>query len=144
MELTELCKELNNWFDLKRRFGTFVIDGGSLIDDVGLLDGQYYRIVGSVFNDGVHKAPAIGLEDEVFEGAVWLMAVPPAVLNMLDEINRWQEAYGESADSPYSSESFGGYSYTKKSGGGSSSTGNSDTYNWRNAFADRLNRWRKV
>lgn len=142
MELTELCQELKNWFDVKRIFGRFEVSEGE-ISLPDLQNKQYFRIVGSVFNDGVHQYQATNLKDESFEGAVWYMAVPPTVLNLLDEINQWQETYGGVVNSPYSSESFGGYSYTKKSGSSSNTVDSSD-YNWRTAFADRLNRWRKV
>ena len=108
MELTELCQEINNWFDLKRYFGVFTIEDGKLKDDVGLLDGQYFRIIGSVFNDGVHVYPAEDLKDESFDGAIWAMAVPPAVISLVDAMTDWEEKYGEVVNSPYSSESFGG------------------------------------
>ena len=50
MELTELCKEINNWFDVKRNFGVFTIKNGSLknVEELGLLENQYFRIVGSI------------------------------------------------------------------------------------------------
>ena len=52
--LTEICQELKNWFDLERHFGVFTIENGELSLPF-LMDGQYYRICGSVFNDGVQK-----------------------------------------------------------------------------------------
>lgn len=143
MELTELCKELNNWFELKKVFGTFTIENGELADDIGLLDGQYFRIIGSVFNDGVYQNPADELKDETFEGAVWLMAVPQSVADLLDEMNAWENKYGEASKSPYMSESFGGYSYSKSSGTSSSGIGN-DSGDVLSAFSSALNRWRKV
>ena len=144
--LTELCQELRNWFDKKRYFGTFTIEGGQLTDCSYLQDGQYYRIVGSVFNDGVHNQSDNDLHDESFEGAIWAMAVPPTVIALSDEIDAWNEKYGgadSSAMSPFQSESFGGYSYSKASGG-SSSLGGSSVPTWKSVFADELNRWRKI
>ena len=145
--LTELCKELNNWFDKKRIFGKFTITDGELVGASDMLqDDQFFRIVGSIFNDGVHKHPTTGLVDEVFDGAVWLMAVPPSVVDLADKISTWQEKYGgvdSVAMSPFQSESFGGYSYTKKSGGGSDNS--ADTAGtWQGAFASELNQWRKI
>lgn len=143
--LTELCQELRNWFDLDRRFGTFEISGGTLTADF-LKPNQYYRIVGSVFNDGVHKyADATDtLTDETFDGAVWALGIPKAVIDLSDEIDTWQSKYGADspAMSPYVSESFGGYSYNKGSSnvGSNSYTGTS----WQAAFASRLNKWRKI
>lgn len=142
MTLTDLCQELKNWFDLKRVFGTFTISGGEISLDC-LQENQYYRIIGSTFNDGVHRKGYGGLEDETFEGAVWLMGIPPAVIKLLDEINKWQEQYGAAVMSPYNSESFGGYSYTKAYGT-SGGSGANKIFDYKTAFADQLNRWRKV
>lgn len=144
MELTELCQELRNWFVLDKTFGEFTISEGEISLSDFLQEGQYYRIVGSVFNDGVHKYGESDLVDEQpFEGAIWAMGIPKSVLDLLDDINEWQDKYGETVNSPYSSESFGGYSYTKASGSsGSGSTGSG--VNYRAVFADRLNRWRKI
>lgn len=141
MNLTELCAHLRNWFvrsDADRRVGTFEISGGT-IDLPWLADGQFFRIIGSVFNDGVWQYPAFGLVDETFDGVVWAMAVPPDVVVLAEEIGAWEEKYREAAESPYKSESFGGYTYTKAddaaSGGG---------LTWQRVFKARLNRWRKL
>lgn len=143
MELTELCKEINNWFDVKRHFGTFKIENGKLADDIGLQDKQYYRIVGSIFNDGVYKYSVGSLKDETFEGAVWAMAVPPEVIDLLDEMNAWEQKYGEVFQSPYQSESFGGYSYSKAAGTSSDGAGNASG-GVLTVFANKLKHWRKV
>lgn len=143
--LTELCQELRNWFDLDRRFGTFTISGGTLTADF-LQPNQYYRIVGSIFNDGVHKYgdTSDALTDETFDGAVWALGIPKAVVDLAGEIDTWQSKYGADspAMSPFVSESFGGYSYNKGSStvGSNSYTGTS----WQTAFASRLNKWRKI
>ena len=146
--LTELCKELNNWFDKDRIFGEFKIEDGELAGMADhLQDGQYFRIVGSVFNDGVHQYPAVNLEDEEFDGAVWVMAVPPSVIALANEIQAWQDKYGGvdgQAMSPYQSESFGGYSYTKKSGAGSYGGSGSDSSTWQGAFVSQLNKYRRI
>ena len=145
--LTELCQELKNWFEREIHFGTFTIEGGQLADSSFLQDGQYFRVVGSVFNDGVHQEPADDLVDESFEGAIWAMAVPPTVIALSDRIDEWTEKYGgvDSASmSPFQSESFGGYSYSKGSGSSSGSSGGSSVPTWKSVFADDLNRWRKI
>lgn len=147
--LTELCKELNNWFDTKRMFGKFEIVGGKLTGASDWLqEGQYFRIVGSVFNDGVYEYTETmdDLVDESFDGAVWAMALPPLVIELAQNIQDWQDKYGgvdSVAMSPYQSESFGGYSYQKKSGGYSDS-GADISASWKSAFASELNRWRKI
>lgn len=140
MNLTELCAHLRNWFvrsDADRRVGTFEVVGGG-IDLPWVADGQYFRILGSAFNDGVWQNPAAGLVDEVFDGAVWAMAVPPDAVSLAEEITAWEEKYRDAAESPYQSESFGGYTYTKAAdtaAGGLS---------WTTVFRPRLNRWRKL
>lgn len=146
--LTELCKEINNWFNYNqpKYFGDFVISEGEVVGDYGLQEGQYYRIVGSLFNDGVHMYGEDELTDEMFNGALWAMAVPSDVIALAAEIDAWKAKY-QSLDSPsmspYNSESFGGYSYTKSSG--ASSSGNVDlSGTWQGTFADRLNHWRKI
>ena len=137
MDLTNLCAELRNYFETKKRFGTFTISGGSISPSDFLQDGQYFRIVGSVFNDGVHRHPAPDLTDETFDGAVWAMAVPPAVVELLQKIQEF-EAATANAPTAYTSESFGGYSYTK------ATDENGLPVGWRSVFKSELNRWRKL
>lgn len=145
--LTELCKEINNWFDRRRYFGTFTIENNVITGDYSLQSNQYFRIVGSIFNDGVYKNDeTLELVDEEFEGAIWAMAVPKEVIALAEDIKDWADKYmgvDSAAMSPFNSESFGGYSYSKSSG--SSSSGNIDlSGTWQGAFADRLNHWRKI
>lgn len=148
--LTQICLYLRNWFDENQPkfISKFRIEDGVLIsyndEDMGIKEGQYYRIIGSVFNDGVHQHPADDLQDEIFDGAVWLMAVPKDVLDLADEISAWQDKYGEIDSenmSPYQSESFGGYSYSKTSG---SVSGASIVPTWQAVFATRLRRYKKL
>ena len=147
--LTEICQYLKNWFDRNQSkfYGKFRIEDGVLESyndgDMGMIEGQYFRIIGSLLNDGVYQYPTQELQDETFEGAVWFMAIPPAVVALSEDINSWQTKYGgadSTAQSPFQSESFGGYSYSK---GGNVST-NGGNGGWQSAFASRLNPWRKV
>ena len=144
MGLTELCQELRNWFERDKYFDTFTIENGAIIvPDGSLQNGQFFRVIGSVFNDGVHEYGVDELTDEVFRGAIWAMAVPPAVIDLSERISEWETKYGDSVSSPYSSESFGGYSYTKASTGqGNAGSGSNPT--WQSTFASELNRWRKI
>lgn len=143
--LTELCGELRNWFDCSRIIRRFEISKGR-ITIPGIKTGQYYRIVGSTFNDGVYQYPEYGLQDEIFDGAVWLMAVPQEVLRLAEDIEDWRNKYERASDStllsPFQSESFGGYAYSKSGGGAGSGQDLSGT--WQGAFAARLRRWRKI
>lgn len=141
MKITDFCAEVHNWFDVERAFGIFQIKNGSLdVDD--LQEGQYFRIIGSVFNDGVYQYPATGLKDEIFNGAIWYMAVPPDVTQLITDMTDWETQNAATLNSPYSSESFGGYSYTKASG--NASAGGDGSVTAFSHFADKLKRWRKV
>ena len=125
--LSEVCRYLNNWFDLDRYYGEFTITGGN-ITGVELQAGQYFRVIGSVFNDGVYLS----------------LAIPPEVIAISEEIDAWKAKYGatdSAALSPFQSESFGGYSYSK----GSTSDGKNGGGDWTNVagFTSRLDGWRK-
>ena len=135
--LTEICAELRNWFVVPDgvHINTYTISGGSIAPLDFLQEGQYFRIIGSVFNDGVYQYPA-KLKDEVFDGAVWAMGVPPALIALSAEIDEYNKSDAGKA-SPYTSESFGGYSYTK------ATDNNGAPLSWQKAFSSRLNEWRK-
>ena len=145
MMLNELCQELKNYFDKAQPkfFGNIVIQEGHIVNEdflAAVKPNQYFRIVGSIFNDGVYCfKEELVLEDEEFEGAIWLMAIPKDFLALAKEIEDWVAEYGSKLTSPYTSESFGGYSYSKASGknGGGAVT-------WQDAFASRLNLYRRI
>ena len=137
--LENVLRHLNNWFLVEIREGTFTVENGSIALPF-LQTNQYFRICGSVFNDGLHLYPAVDLTDETFTGTVWALAVPKAVVSLSEDIAAWEEKNGEAVASPYQSESFGGYSYTKRSAGSDSGTLNG----WQDAFRGRLNDWRKL
>lgn len=157
--LTELCAFLKNYFVDEMCYGDFKITNGLITyaDGTGLplQDGQYFRIIGSIFNDGCHLFTTNGAEgaealsnptlmDEEFNGSVWTMAVPKDVLDIAEEIAAWRAKYegiDSPALSPFNSESFGGYSYSKSAGNNASgSTGTT----WQSVFGNRLIRYRKV
>lgn len=137
--LEEILRHLNNWFLVESHEGTFAVENGSITLPF-LQRGQYFRVVGSVFNDGLHRYPAYELTDETFSGSIWALAVPSGVVALAEEVKAWQDKNGEAAASPYQSESFGGYSYTKRS----ASSGGASTDSWQGAFRSRLNMWRKL
>ena len=147
--LTELCGYLKNWFEKERIIDTFTIIGGVLSAEhasLSIKEGQYIRIVGSVLNDGVYQYPlkAAEMKDEAFYGGVWLLAIPKEVVNIAKEIDAWNAKYAvadSEAMSPFNSEIFAGYSYSKTSGasGGGNSAGD-----WKSSFASRLTQWRKI
>ena len=135
--LTEVCAELRNYFVTETHEGNFEIVGGKIAPLDFLQEGQYFRIVGSTFNDGVYKSPTSSLVDEKFSGAVWAMAVPSSVIALTDEIKSFCESDAGKA-SAYTSESFGGYSYSK------ATDANGAPMSWQKVFASRLNKWRRI
>ena len=151
--LTELCQELKNWFDRgqPKWFGVFTIgESGSIkrgTEVISVQNDQYFRIVGSVFNDGVHKYPDDSLLEETFEGAIWAMAIPPQVIQLAEDIKAWHDKYGNidsAAMSPYNSESFAGYSYSKSGGGSAAGLASGGAGTWQGVFASRMKLWRKI
>ena len=128
----EMCASLRNYFALDPISGEFTIKDSD-ITVPGLVRGQYFRIDGSVFNDGVHRYGDIRISAHgACARTISPMAVPPACGALASEIEEWKQKNAEVINSPYQSESFGGYSYTK------------GTASWQGVFAKRLNRWRKL
>lgn len=139
--LEQICAFIHNYFVGDRYCGTFTISDGTVTVD-GLVPGQYFRICGSRFNDGIYRYPAFDLTDETFKGIIWDMRPPREFLTLVDEIETWHAKYGEASTSPYESESFGGYSYTKAKG--FSGAGGGFMTSWQALFGSRLNEWRKL
>lgn len=152
--ISEICAELRNYFlrdyvnpERYMHYGRFVIANGEMQALPFLKIGQYYRIIGSTFNDGVHKYGATPrsvedpetLTDEEFEGAIWEMFVPKEVVDLSAEIQDWISNNADTINSPYQSESFGGYSYTKAVAG----TGRVST-DWQEHFASKLKPYRRI
>ena len=135
---------LNNWFAVDRYDDTYTIEDGKLTLPF-LANGQYFRIVGSLLNDGVYKYAdgaaldesgiEITLIDETFDGSVWALAIPKAMLSTVEEITAWTAKNGDGG--PYTSESFGGYSYSKATNSKGLAVG------WRDVFAAQLSPWKK-
>ena len=128
-----ICASLRNYFVVE------IVDGEYTVTDREitlpfLAAGQFFRVVGSVFCDGVYRYGDALPADETFDGAIWAMAIPPTLEELAAEIEEWKQQEHEAINIPYQSESFGGYSYTKRS----------DSASWQGAFAKRLNRWRKL
>ena len=143
--LGEICAHLRNYFvrsESDKHSGKFKIVNGSMEEISFLAEGQYFRVIGSVFNDGVYRYPVSNLSDEVFDGEVWAMAIPSGLLELSEEIKEWRKKYKDVIDSPYTSESFGGYAYTKS--GGVSVSGSAGVVTWQSVFKSRLNEWRKL
>ena len=150
--LQQVLEHIHNYFIKDSRESVYEIANG-MVSLPFILDGQKILITGSCLNDGVYTyhetginndddTEAAGLMDESWTGTVCALAVPPAVIALSSEITQWVEKFGEVANSPYQSESFGGYSYTKASG--SNENGSTPGGSWEQMFASRLNRWRRI
>ena len=145
----EICAEIKNYFTYEedKHIGDFVISSGQ-ISPVINIPTDYIRIIGSRLNDGVHKVSDLvrnPLTDESFHGAIWVMSPPADFLALVAEIAAWQTTNGgagSAAMSPFQSESFGGYSYSKTSG--NTESGGSSVPTWQGAYASRLNRYRRA
>ncbi len=146
--MDRICQFINNDFadPGEALRGLFTVAGGS-IDLPAAAPGQYVRVIGSRFNDGIYQTPLSGLTDETFEGEIRLMRVPRAVRDLAQEIAAWDARYGEAGLSPYAEESFNGYHYKKAQQTrrvGSQSVTQTDAPTWQRVFAERLRRWRRI
>lgn len=146
--LEMICAEIRNFFtyDSDKHIGDFTIEDGNIAPPFDFKT-DYIRIIGSRKNDGVYKVSEMSLVDEgKFHGAIWEMSIPKAFLDLAKEISDWQEKYGgvdSVAMSPFNSESFGGYSYSKSSGR-SITSNESSVPTWQSIYASRLNVFRKI
>lgn len=140
VSLHELLLYLRNFFPGEKWqfFGEEITD--KRLSLPGLERGDYYLIEGSRRNNGIHVYGNSDLKNETYSGIVTEVCVPSELLDMLDEINAWQEKNCEVVQSPYQSESFGGYSYTKAS----ANIGNGEAMSWKTVFGTRLRIWRKL
>ena len=141
--LDELCAEIRNYFvqsESDKHAGTYTINGGTFSPPIDFLKaGQYFRVVGSALNDGVYKNDGCGvLTDEEFDGSIWAMSVPPAVVALADRIRDYKDS-DAAKPTPFVSESFGGYSYSK----GQNAAGAANN-SWQAVFADELRKWRRI
>ena len=119
--LSDLCPTLHNWFNIHHdadiHSGTFTIVDGSIESLPFLIEGQYFRVVGSALNDGVYQYPAEDMTDETFTGAIWAMFVPLDVIRLAERIEEYNEQVAhliaaQREKAGITSESFGGSSYT--------------------------------
>ena len=136
----EVLKYLRNFFPGER---WMLQDEGITEGEIslpGLQKGDMFLIEGSRRNDGVHVYGNAGLYGEAISGVATEICAPDDLICTIKEINEWQNKYAEALASPYTSESFGGYSYSKSSG----NTQNGGFVSWKTQFKDRLSVWRKV
>lgn len=162
-----LCGETNNWFDEKRIIDDFTIEGGSMSLPF-LSVGQFFRIVGSKFNDGLY---VFGPDGKISHDVVW--ATPYEEGKAWDPVPTvvWKETAGFTlADETFHGavwalcipkafvqlaeevKTYNASDISKpsvlvsESFGGYSYTKNSNNTDtsWQNAFKTKLKRWKKV
>ena len=155
--LEEIMRHVNNMFVFSpNQTNTPVhikIESGVCITHTidGLPSGSFVYIEGSNKNDGVHRIwftpeeleehqedDALlveQLEDEEFDSYVVMLKPPKAFLNLAREIKAFSDTNKNSA---YTSESFGGYSYSRATNKAGNLAG------WQDVFKARLNTWRKI
>ena len=143
MTLDDYCADLKNYFiadfDKDIHLGEYTIDNNSINVDF-IETNQYFRIVGSKFNDGVYKLDnKLSLVDETFNGAIWTMSVPPQFLAAVSEAGAYLLAHPNAM--ALESESFGGYTY-RRSMYGSTSFGGFGYL--PTTIANKLNRYRRI
>lgn len=153
--LTQVCDFIHNYFEYSTLDGTFTISEGKLDPDIAIAVGQRFRIRGSKLNDGIYTYHGGGavydddyttevvLRDETFKGHIITMAVPRTLIDLALEIRNWVDANKAVLESPYTSESFNGYSYTKAAGAGANGSG-TGALTWQDVFRTRLNAYRKI
>lgn len=143
MTLDDYCAELKNYFiadfDKDIHLDKYTISNNSITLDF-LDENQYFRIVGSKFNDGVYKYDnELNLIDETFNGAIWAMSIPPQFIEAVSEATTYLTAHPNAM--ALQSESFGGYSYTRSIGGSTALNG----FGYLpSTIADKLNRYRRI
>jgi len=162
--LIEMMRECKNFFELRndgfyQDYKTrpqypvteyeddYAISEGVLSTlDSSILSGQYIAIYGSTLNDGIWKVGAAGAltsdltgvtaQSETFHATIYPLKVPQDFVLLAAEITAWRTKMVEA--SPYASESFLGYSYSKaqRQGGGN--------VTWQAQFADRLTPYKRM
>lgn len=136
--LYEIMKRINNFFIVDSFKGTWTIEEGRIALPF-VQKNQYFRVYGSVFNDGVYKyTDELTLSDETFNGVISTMAVPKDFLALVDEIQAYQSKYSEQQLTPFTSENFADYSYTK------ATNSKGEAVTWYDAFRNRLNCYRRL
>ena len=141
--LDKLLRELgwyrhpDHQYVVDTQFRKFTIEGGEIAPSDFLEEEDYYRIIGSKHNDGLYQYPNSDLTDEVFDGAVWVMRIPPTVITLAQDIEKYVQS-DAGKQNAYVSESFGGYSYTK------ATNSKGVPLSWKRVFEDELHGWRII
>lgn len=147
MDLSRICADLRNYFIRVGQdvyTGTYTVNNHSITPLPPLISGQYFRVVGSVLNDGVYQygntESMEKLKNETFDGAIWAMRVPSSFLDLVADYDRLNAKIEELAlvSVGFASESFDGYSYTLSSGAPA------ELLQWKSRLDSELNQYRRI
>lgn len=147
MDLSRICANLRNYFIQVSQdvyTGTYTVSNHGITPPTPLISGQYFRVVGSVLNDGVYQygntESMSKLKDETFDGAIWAMRVPQSFLDLVADYDRLNAKVEELAlvSVGFASESFDGYSYTLSSGAPA------ELLQWKSRLDSELNQYRRI
>lgn len=146
--IKEVCDYIHNYFIVDTVESNFVIKNHVLQNNdlLELYENQYFIIEGSIFNDGLYKytedVELSDLVDEEFYGTIKELAIPRDVLKIIGDIDAWNTNNADTLNSPFQSESFGGYSYSK--GNSTTANGKNRSYSWKDVFGSKLYPYRKI
>ena len=141
VSVAAVMRHCRNFFEVGYLDGTFRITGNALPD---AKDAHFVYISGSLYHDGVWEIcngyltgkSIEGLEDEEFDGRVWLLAPPIDFIETCKTIAEYEEKNPVGA---MQSESFGEYSYTRQS-----LSGTNGLTGWQAAFGGQLAPYRRM
>lgn len=135
--LEKMCQYCRNYFVRGTYTGVITIIDGK-IQGVNIPDNTYYTITGSIYNDGLAEAGDYLIDEEPFYGTVSFCAIPKTFINLAVEIDNWETKQKQSPNnvllSPFTSESFDEYSYSKELG----------KCGWKSVFAEELRTFMKI
>lgn len=136
MTVPELCVYTHNFFDRADDpiAGEFAFESDTI--PAGVVQGQYFLVCGSIFNDGVHKAGDGDLTAERFNGTVQPMRVPSAFAALAQKITEYDKAIP--GGGLYTSQSFAGWSGTLATGSDGLPADGVTRYR------KEINQWRKL
>lgn len=135
--LEKVCQYCRNYFVRETVDGNIKIVDGKL-HNISIPENTYFIITGSIYNDGLHEADDYLVDEDTFYGCVSFLAIPNIFINLVTEIDAWITEQKASPNnvltSPYTSETFDEYSYSKTVG----------KCGWKAVFEEELSNWRKV
>lgn len=131
-----VMRHIRNFFPGTSVERLFTIEDGKIDLSSFVKNGQYFLIEGSDLNDGVHLYDeGLSLLDEKFNGRITALKLPR---DFIETVKRMEEDVKSGKYySPYASESFGGYSYSRAQG----SNGPANVFE---VYKSDLSVWRKL